>query len=64
MLNRLGADGIPTLAVFSPARPTEPIVLQGVWSQSTLIEQLETVAAENAEPVGSKARLTPATVLR
>jgi hypothetical protein len=52
MLNRLGSDGIPTLAVFSPARPTEPIVLRDVWSQSTLIEQLETVVAENSQPAG------------
>lgn len=51
LLNRLGGDSIPTLAVFSPVRPTEPIVLRDAWSQSTLIEQLNTVVSENAHPV-------------
>ena len=50
LLNRLGGDSIPTLAVFSPARPTEPIVLRDAWSQSTLIQQLQTVVAENSQP--------------
>lgn len=48
LLNRLGGDSIPTLAVFSPVRPTEPIVLRDAWSQSTLLEQLQTVVSENA----------------
>lgn len=47
MLNKLGGDSIPTLAVFSPARPTEPIVLRDAWTQSALLEQLVTVVTEN-----------------
>ena len=64
MLNRLGGDSIPTLAVFSPARPTEPIVLRDAWSQSTLIEHLQTVVSENETPAKPQAIVTPATVLR
>jgi suppressor for copper-sensitivity B len=64
LLNRLGGDSIPTLAVFSPARPTEPIVLRDAWSQSTLIEQLETVVAENEQPVEPQVNITPVTLLR
>lgn len=50
VLNRLGADAIPTLAIFSPARPKEPIVLQEAWSKSTLLKQLEVVVTENSRP--------------
>ena len=57
LLNRLGGDSIPTLAVFSPARPTEPIVLRDAWSQSTLIEQLQTVVSENSQPAAIQARV-------
>jgi suppressor for copper-sensitivity B len=64
LLNRLGGDSIPTLAVFSPARPTEPIVLRDAWSQSTLLEQLETVVSENELPVEPQADATAAMVLR
>lgn len=55
MLNRLGGDSIPTLAVFSPARPTEPIVLRDAWTQSALLEQLDTVVTENEKPVSVQA---------
>ncbi|NQV27167.1 MAG: thioredoxin family protein [Rhodopirellula sp.] len=63
LLNRLGGDSIPTLAVFSPARPTEPIVLRDAWSQSTLIEQLQTVVTENAHPSVPQASLTSITAV-
>lgn len=64
LLNRLGGDSIPTLAVFSPARPTEPIVLRDAWSQSTLIEQLQTVVSENEQPSAPQARLTSSTPVK
>ena len=63
LLNRLGGDSIPTLAVFSPAKPTEPIVLRDAWSQSTLLEQLETVVAENAQSTGTQASLAATTTV-
>ncbi|MFT5094602.1 MAG: suppressor for copper-sensitivity B [Porticoccaceae bacterium] len=63
LLNRLGGDSIPTLAVFSPAKPTEPIVLRDAWSQSTLIEQLQTVVAENAQPAGPQVSLSSTTTI-
>ncbi len=64
LLNRLGGDSIPTLAVFSPVRPTEPIVLRDAWSQSTLIEQLQTVVSENEQPSAPQARLTSSTPVK
>lgn len=54
LLNRLGGDSIPTLAVFSPARPKEPIVLRDAWTQSTLLEQLEAVVSENENNPGNQ----------
>ncbi len=63
LLNRLGGDSIPTLAVFSPAKPTEPIVLRDAWSQSTLLEQLKTVVAENAQPTSPQASLASTTTV-
>lgn len=63
LLNRLGGDSIPTLAVFSPAKPTEPIVLRDAWSQSTLIEQLQTVVDENSQSAGPQASLIPTTMI-
>jgi suppressor for copper-sensitivity B len=60
MLNRLGGDSIPTLAVFSPARPAEPIVLRDAWTQSTLLEQLQTVVTENQQPVAPSANVQTA----
>lgn len=64
LLNRLGGDSIPTLAVFSPAKPNEPIVLRDAWSQSTLIEQLETVVSENEDSAEPQAVATSASILR
>lgn len=63
MLQRLGGNSLPTLAVFSPARPTEPIVLRDVWSQSVLLEQLETVVTENQRPAAPQANV-PAVVVK
>lgn len=60
LLNRLGGDSIPTLAVFSPARPTEPIVLRDLWTQSMLVEQLEAVVNENRQPAGSPEKVRTA----
>ena len=64
LLNRLGGDSIPTLAVFSPVKPNEPIVLRDAWSQSTLIEQLETVVSENEDWTEAQAAAMPASILR
>lgn len=50
ILNRLGADSIPVLAVFSPQRPSEPIVLRDLWTQATLHEEIDRVIDENRGP--------------
>lgn len=63
VLEKLGSSSIPTLAVFSPVKPKEPIVLRDAWSQATLIEQLNAVASELKQPVEPQAKLTSATVL-
>jgi suppressor for copper-sensitivity B len=47
ILSKLGADSIPVLAVFSPSRPTEPIVIRDAWTQSHLHTQLEAVINES-----------------
>ena len=36
-LEALGKTGLPVLAVFSPANPKKPIVLQGGWTKQTLL---------------------------
>ncbi len=46
VLKQLGIDGIPVLAIISPTRPKEPIVLKGGWTQSALMTELETIAQE------------------
>ena len=63
VLNRLGQDAIPTVALFSPSRPKEPIVLHGGWTQSALTEQLQTVVAENAQPAAPQASLSSTTTI-
>ncbi len=42
-LRTLGADIVPTLAIFDPKNPTEPIILRGGYTRKTLLELLETV---------------------
>lgn len=64
VLEQLGATSIPTLAVFSPAKPNEPIVLRDAWSQSTLIEQLETVVSENEQAAVPQASLISTTAVK
>lgn len=44
--------GLPVLAVFSPAKPKSPIVLQGGWTKATLLEQLAIVVEENRKVPG------------
>jgi thiol:disulfide interchange protein len=51
-LNSLGKTGLPVLAVFSPANPKSPIVLQGGWTKATLLEQLAIVVEENKKAPG------------
>ncbi len=38
VLDKLGANSIPVLAVFSPDRPKEPIILRDAWTMSSLRE--------------------------
>jgi suppressor for copper-sensitivity B len=45
-LERFDSTSIPVTAVFSPARPTEPLLIRDVYTQSTLLEVLETAASE------------------
>jgi len=48
------AKGLPVLAVFSPAYPKKPIVLQGGWKKQTLLDQLQTVIEENQKAPGNQ----------
>lgn len=52
-LDALGKTGLPVLAVFSPANPKSPIVLQGGWTKQTLLDQLQTVIDENQKAPGN-----------
>jgi thiol:disulfide interchange protein len=52
-LEALGKTGLPVLAVFSPANPKKPIVLQGGWTRQTLLDQLQTVIDENQKAPGN-----------
>ncbi|MBI1311738.1 hypothetical protein GC176_10635 [bacterium] len=45
-LERFDSTSIPITAVFSPSRPTEPLLIRDVYTQSTLLEVLETAASE------------------
>ena len=47
-LGRFGRDGIPLTVIFPAGRPDEPILLDGVFSQRTLIEKLEQAVASTA----------------
>lgn len=40
LLRQLGPESVPTMAVFTPDRPTEPIVIRGNYTAETLIKQL------------------------
>jgi hypothetical protein len=42
LLLELGPFQVPTLAIFDPAKPTEPIVIRGFYTQKSLAEVLET----------------------
>jgi hypothetical protein len=51
-LDALGKEGLPALAIFSPANPQKPIVLHSAWTKATLLEQLAIVVAENRKTPG------------
>ena len=40
-LRKLGADIVPTLAIFDPKKPNEPMILRGGYTQKTLLELLD-----------------------
>jgi len=46
-LERFDSTSIPVTAVFSPGRPTEPLLIRDVYTQSTLLEVLETATSES-----------------
>lgn len=49
MLNALGSEQVPVLAIFPASRPNQPIVLLGGYTQQKLIQHLEAaVSAENS----------------
>jgi suppressor for copper-sensitivity B len=50
-LDRFDSTSIPVTAVFSPGRPTEPLLIRDVYTQSTLLEVLETAASETQSEV-------------
>lgn len=41
LLRLLGAESVPTMAIFRPDRPLEPIVIRGNYYASTLLDQLQ-----------------------
>lgn len=50
MLQKLGSEQIPVLAIFPAGRPNQPIVLRGGYTQTTLLEKLgEAGASQNVE---------------
>lgn len=53
-LEALGKEGLPALAIFSPANPKKPIVLHSAWSKSTLLEQLAVAVEENRKVPGNR----------
>lgn len=55
-LRALDRNAIPTLAIFSPSRPKEPIVLYDLWTQSNLLNQLD-IATSEAVPPGTNQAL-------
>ncbi len=50
-LERFDSTSIPVTAIFSPGRPTEPLLIRDVYTQSTLLEVLETAAGETESTV-------------
>jgi thiol:disulfide interchange protein DsbD len=38
---KLGSQSIPVLAIFSPARPTTPVVLRDTYSPSRVIQEIQ-----------------------
>ena len=50
-LDRFDSTSIPVTAVFSPGRPTEPLLIRDVYTQGTLLEVLETAASETQSKV-------------
>ena len=46
VLEKLGFNSIPVLAVISPTRPKEPIVLHSGWTKAALLTELEAIAQE------------------
>jgi thiol:disulfide interchange protein len=41
LLRRLGAESVPTMAIFNPENPTEPQIIRGNYHAATLLQQLE-----------------------
>lgn len=50
MLQKLGSEQIPVLAIFPAGRPNQPIVLMGGYTQNTLLEKLREAGASKAQP--------------
>ncbi|MCL2348826.1 MAG: thioredoxin family protein [Planctomycetaceae bacterium] len=43
MLNQLGGEQVPVVAIFTPENKTNPIVLRGMFTSATLIERLNNI---------------------
>jgi suppressor for copper-sensitivity B len=61
-LTALDRNAIPTLAIFSPHRPKEPIVLYDLWTQQNILDQLDLVTSE--KPPGEAQQASAATDVR
>ncbi len=43
LLNAMGGEQVPVVAIFLPEKPNNPIVLRGLFRQKTLLEKLEAI---------------------
>jgi thiol:disulfide interchange protein len=50
MLNALGHDSIPMLAIFPAGNPNRPIILHDIFTQSQLLRALEEAGPSKREP--------------
>lgn len=61
VLNSLGANGVPVIAIYSPASPDKPTIFNGFYTKSGLIEAIEKAAAETSmKPAEAEVATLPA----
>ena len=55
-LDKLGAISIPVAAVFSPERPSQPLVLRDLYTQTTLLDVLDQATSSTSPKVQADRR--------